>query len=457
VKLRLLETGLVLLVLVLAVHEIYDPDFWLHLAAGDYMFGHHEILRQNQFSFSYRQHPWLNVYWLYQLGLSALWKTAGPAAVVAAKAVLSVALAAIVLGGFRDASRPLNGAGAVALLVGWLLLCSRLTDRPELVSFLLLAAMLALLRARRWWWCVPLQALWANVQGWFVLGPVMMAAFALGERRAWRAAAASVAACAVSPFGWKNFLLLRDFGATWRAFHNEIEELASPFHPVLWREDGTGWLLLAYGAIVATLLVAGRRKLSAFECLIGALGLGLAVQSVRAVPVFVLCSVGPALAAAENLSLRQRWLKPAVCALMLALAADFVAGTGVAIRFTGAGRRFGLGVQQTGLPAAAARFVAESLPQEARVLNAQFHTGGYLIWAWRGQRPVFVDGRLEAYPVGFVREYFEMFEQPAKLEALVERFAVTHLLVVGEHKGPPGDWKRVYADETAALYERKSR
>ncbi len=469
----ILAGAFLLLVASLAAHRIYDPDVWMHLAAGDHILATKEVIRTNLFSFTHPDHPWLDVYWLYQVALSLLWRSGGAMAVVLFKLALSLGLATLVLLGFRERRQPLSAGETVVLLLGWLLMTPRLTDRPELVSFVLMAATIALLRAQRWWWCVPLQIVWANLQGYFYWGPLLLGLFAVselvgGNRRAALSSTAAMLgallASIVSPFGWKNLMLGREFFATWRAFHSEIEELASPFHPSVWGTDGASQLLVVFLIVATVLCVASRKKLSPFHWMALAASLPSALLSRRAVPVFVLCSLPGLLSAIQGLQLANGTrLRAVLSVLMLALAVDFAAGKGALMRFSGTGREFGFGVMERSLPVRAAAFVRAELDGSARLLNAQFHTGGYLIWATQRRVPVFVDGRLEAYPREFIQRYFRMFEDDQIFGELVQKFRVTHLFIAEESvetqsfskriAASPG-WRRVYADGQVTVYAR---
>ena len=147
---RILTGAFLAMAATLAWHTIYDPDFWYHLAAGERMLQSGAVLRQNFFSYTYPEQPWLDVYWLYQLALGWLWSWGQAAAVVGFKALLNLGLAGLVVWGLRDRERLLGPVEAMVLLLGWLVMLPRLTDRPELVSYVLLAAMLVLLRRRSW-------------------------------------------------------------------------------------------------------------------------------------------------------------------------------------------------------------------------------------------------------------------------------------------------------------------
>lgn len=455
---RYLTLALLALIISLSLHKIYDPDFWMHVAAGDCMRTTHAILRANTFSFSYPQWEWLDVYWLYEIVLSWLWQWGHATAVILFRIALVLALAALVLLGFRDQRQPLSAGATAVLLFAWLLLAPRLTDRPELLSFVIFAAMLTLVRQERWWWCLPLQVIWANVHGFFCWGPAILAVAALsewaaGNRRtahtATFVAIAAVAASALSPFGWRNWLVPVRGAATMQAFAGRIEELASPFHPVVRATDGSGWLLIVFVTLAAVLLAPQRKIVRLFDWLAMAVSLPLAMTVRRSIPLFVLC-VLPAL-----LAVTPRIDKSAARAAVVCLCVMLAIGWQIR------GREFGVGIAEDKFPQRAVEFVRQHVHQPLRLFNVGFSTGGYLT---AYHLPVLIDGRLEAYPQEFTQEYLRAMEDDAVFRKIAHEQAVTHALLVtstakmrafARRVASLPEWETLYTDNTAVVLERK--
>lgn len=179
----------VMLAFLAASYAVRNPDFWLHLANG-------RIITSGQFApgtdpFSQAGEagrPWVNWSWLSDVGIYAVY-SANPAgsAVVAIKAGL-VALAFAMLFLLR---RPGSASWPWAVFVGLAVVASApfLSARPFVASLLFLAATLVLLYRGPWTagsWRGPIAlaglfALWANMDGWFFLGPVTVALILLGE------------------------------------------------------------------------------------------------------------------------------------------------------------------------------------------------------------------------------------------------------------------------------------
>ncbi len=201
---------LVVLVLALAalvsLFPVRNSDFWLHLAVGRGLAGGEFGPAAEPFSYT-ANGSWVNHSWLYGLGLYAAYKTLGGGALVVLKALLVVALAALML---RLRRRELGlWIPAVCTALAVLAMVPRLLLQPALFSFLFLGVTLYLLTRRErtealvpdkkksrtpapppWqgdaadrplWLLVPLFALWVNLDSWFFLGPLAVALSLLGE------------------------------------------------------------------------------------------------------------------------------------------------------------------------------------------------------------------------------------------------------------------------------------
>jgi tetratricopeptide (TPR) repeat protein len=180
---------------------------------------------------------WVNHTWLSDLLLYRIHQLGGGTALIVGKAVLMALLAALLFC-FRRRGEDMGilalaGFAAMLALAPWLLLqpklCSLLgvvltlysLERPGLLEGV------SVVRARAWrWLLVPLFALWANLDGWFVLGPVLVGLYAvgelprrqLGEESKFRALAlltlAGVAACLATPYHYHIFAWPTPLGLT---------------------------------------------------------------------------------------------------------------------------------------------------------------------------------------------------------------------------------------------------
>jgi hypothetical protein len=163
-----------------------DGDVWWHLAAGREMVARGELLLTDPFSVGAAGRPWIDVHWLFQLGLYALYEAFGLRGLVMVKCGL-VGLGALFLLASLGKRRATLWARPtfVALLLGALFAArSLLLLRPVIITLLLLSAFLYVLesfgrdgRATRLLALPVLQVLWANCQGLSALGPAVVAAY----------------------------------------------------------------------------------------------------------------------------------------------------------------------------------------------------------------------------------------------------------------------------------------
>ena len=85
--------------------------------------------------------------------------------------------------------------------------------------------------------------------------------------------------------------------------------------------------------------------------------------------------------------------------------------------------------------------------------------GSYLIWAAQPDYPVFVDGRIEMYPMQVWMDYLQISQASGDWEQRLQDYGVRSLLL--SDKEQPGlveavrnnpHWKLLYADEAALLF-----
>lgn len=215
----LLLIGLAGLAFLLGCQELFDSDVWWHLRAGRWIVEHRAVPRVDPFTFGSAGRPWVDLHWLFQLALFQAHRAAGVAGVILlAAGVVTAAFTA----GFALRDRDWAAwVVAAAWLPGLLLASTRFDPRPEIATLLGLAVTFGVLvRARcqpAWLWLlVPLQLLWINAHGLFVLGPWMMGLFLLERavmpagQPSWRSllppCVAAAAVCLVNPYGVRGVL-----------------------------------------------------------------------------------------------------------------------------------------------------------------------------------------------------------------------------------------------------------
>jgi hypothetical protein len=183
-----------------------SSDVWLHLATGRLITQGQYTFGVDPFSYTTAGVYWANHAWLFDFALYEGFSSLGGAGLVVIKAGLVALLAGLMLRLARNGGPFWVSGGCVLLAV--LAMSPRLLLQPTVLSMLLLAVCLLLLRGGgRALWALPaVVALWVNLDSWFWLGPLTVVLFGVGERLApaprrlpmWLLPAC-LAACLVSP------------------------------------------------------------------------------------------------------------------------------------------------------------------------------------------------------------------------------------------------------------------
>ncbi len=470
--------GLLAAVLVLAValgwREIFSPDIGFHLASARWIVSHGAWPCTDPLTFTGVDRPYVDLQWLYQLGLLAANAVGGTRAMTAGNIALT--LASFVLMAFRGARR----SGRLEVWHAALLLVAAMGNlweiRPQVCSWLLLNLVLLAAHQKRWVAWPVLMLLWVNLHSLFVLGLVAIGAHAWEfrrERRYWIWAAAALAACLLNPYGLRGLLFPLE---QWRELQGAslfkdavlgIAEFRSPFHLADYTANGAcvvlqPLLFMQFYALAALVGTAGLgRRLRSSDAALFILFGWMFLKAQKNFGFFVVATL-PATAAGLSL-LACRWPRLRVQAVVTAATAVLctVFGVQLASGWLYAQQRlpyrFGHRFCDQTLPVRACAFMTQRLPT-GRLLNA-LQDGGYAAWAtaW----PVFIDGRTEAMGETLYRTYLQLRE-PGALDRAVRRFRFDVALVPIHFQPewfsyfePHPDWRRVYADELSLVYVRK--
>ena len=483
-----------------ACFAVMDTDLWWHLAAGRLMVAEHRWIFSDPFAADTFGRPWVDVHWLFQVLVYLLHRRGGIAAVVFAK----IALVGLGVGlGVRSLcarlARPLWLPAAVVVVAVLYPARHLMLARPTIFTLVAMTLLLLIVervqREDRLRWAfllLPVQVVWANLQGLYLLGPAILACFVAGHAAAsWLATRVRrsaehptvsrrvllgltlllplmVLASALTPYGLHGlrlpFVLFGRIDAVaGQVFSREVSENLAPWL----LERATPGELSAFKWLAALTFLsffpAFARGFAALPrlCLI-TLFFVLALLANRNILLF-LWITGPILV--ENLAVlvpsvtshAARWWRRG-----LALAAA------VGLAALGFGRMLeARGEPPIGVLApfrvpeqAVERFLALGLPAGPIFCSDRY--GGYLAWRLYPSGQPMMDGRLVLRSAQTYAEHLAMGEHPENFEAYRQRHAIRTVivpsaypdrflpLVVWLYRQPA--WRLLYTDGTQTLF-----
>ncbi len=514
--LALLPLSALFVVAVFALRRLDDFDTWWHLASGRWIAQHRAIPYTDVLSFTVPKNEWVNLQWLYDLLLYAIWSIAGASGLVIVSAACFIATFVLLA---RHLARHV-GPVASTLLMIWVAATvnERFLIRPEMASFPLLAAVQLVLadgrrNPARLRWLVPLMILWVNMHSLFILGVAAIAsaiggallaeaqvlpanwrhdsAWPADSRRALqRWGVAAVAATLANPYLLRGLffpveLISRIDGS------NGVYQAIGEFHPPFSGYFQT-FALGSYQAFVLSLaglaLVAGllraetRRRAPGpmaeegqrFD--VGVLGFAaalawLSLLARRNIGIFAI-GVVPCVGACLGILLARlpkSWTASSGIAMRGAAAlvlagAVAIGGLGATngwYAMTGETHEFGLGVFESNFPTRATKFFRDQkLPGPT---YNDMTAGGYLTWDDPSGKGVYVDGRLEVYDTPFFSAYLNNLGNIEAWKRDADARGIQSVMVFHRWENrhgfiraldASGEWLLVYYDETAVIYVR---
>jgi hypothetical protein len=448
---------------------IQDPDIWWHLRNAEYLFQHHELPRQDMFSFTVAGHPWINHEWLAEIPFYLAWRATGLVGVkILTIAVIELIFLGLVYLCYQE-SRNFKASVAACCLSIFLATVS-FGPRTVLFGYLYLVVLLIILQRFRQkgtaplWLIPPLFCLWINTHGSWSLGLVVFGIIAVaglakgtwGRLEAapwtplqWRklliTGLASVAALFLNPFGSRLVLYPFDLAFRQKLNISHVAEWVSvDFHD----SRGKLVLLVLLGLFLSSLLRNRRWTLTELGLLLFGLYSGLTyirflfLLAVLAAPLIakLLDFVPP---------YRPQDDTPFINAFVILLL------IGAILYYWPKSAELERSVAQH-YPAQVLPFL-KAHPPAGPMLNF-YLWGGYLGWNDRNVK-VFVDSRVDVFEyAGVLQDYLDLLalKQPM---SLLDKYHIRYVLF------PPAEpltyvlehdprWKVIYSDQLSVMLER---
>jgi hypothetical protein len=488
-----------LLIVVADTAQFPDPDLWGHLRFGQAMLAGRHLITRDPYSYSAAGAAWRNHEWLTEVIMALAYNSLGVFGLKLWKfACVAATMLLMVLGMAETGASPtiqLNTLGLATLAM-----TPQYEFRPQLFTFMLLAATLALLardnyRGRaRLWLMIPLMTLWGNLHGGFIIGIATLATYAgvvaVQDLRAGRGLAralrlglialAGTLATLISPYGINAWLVVLN-----ALKHSAVQPVIADWQPLLpaialgWSRHpaDTIFFICGVAVMIAFVLVcirtphAGDLPLVAIAALLSV----AAFIAVRNLPLAMIACAAPL---ARHMQLiftrrRERRLAPssaeppttAADASAVAASSDdrpgsnpwLVAFIAIILALFGGlfSARIPVGPES---PVAAAAFMRQH-DLHGNVLS-NFGAGEYLIWHLAPASRVFIDGRYDTvYPPRVIDQYLDFINARADAAAVLQ--AYPHDFVLVPANGPAFglmrkalQWRLIYRDPHWTLFAR---
>ncbi len=492
--------GLTLLaVFTLALSSLTEFDFWWYLASGERILATRSVPATDPFSYTAQGRPWINHMWASQVLVLELWQAGGRIALVVLKGLIVTATFGVVLLTMRRRGVHPILASLVTLVAAWA--GWEFWDvRPQIVTYLLLAVFLYLLREgwetrpRTLVWLPLLMVPWANLHAGFVTGIAIIGLVGVGtavpslagqERRraGWRVlglatgvGAVTGLASLVNPYGLRAVLFPLEVVNT-RLFMSSTAEWFSPnFHNPVYR--GFELMLL----LLVPAFAWGRGRLGVTDALVGLTFAHLGLSSARHVPLFAV-AVAPLLADGLQGAVQEAWSRrprawdlagrlrralpsfwPIVTSARTPVAVvAFGLLVGVAAGWIGfldpIANPFLQDLNERRYPQDTIAFIkGEGLP--APLFNA-YAWGGYELWRLYPEYRVFMDGRTHVYGREVLQDFLEVSTLGRRWRAVLDKWGIQTVLAqrpsqLAQVLLAVGGWRLVFVEREAAVFVRES-
>jgi len=450
-----------------------DSDTGWHVRNGEAILQTFRLPRVDHYSYTREGQAWFAWEWLSDVVFGSAYRFAGLPGV----ALVSGLAVALTAWGVASLSVSFGGnlfltAGAIVVLLGttsihWL-------ARPHVFSWLFALLVLAIAEherraPNRAIYALPIVAcLWANMHGSFLLGPAILLIYAIGN---WFAkssssrpfslvALLSLLATFINPYGWR----LHDHIFSYLQNQYLMDHI-SEFRSFSFHSPGAYYVELFL--FIATLgIVVLLRQRAYGPAMLGLCMLHISLYSARHLPTAAVLLLPLSVAALTREARAIRSMRRVldysdrlqaidrrvwgVVPLAIVLIAT-VGGTKLL------GRTASVGFNPNIFPVRAAEFMQRN-NLHGRVFSKD-QWGGYLIFRFEGRTKVFIDGRSDFYGQQMVETYAEVADVKPAWNRVLKQYGVDIVLIPADHAlasvlqlSP--QWKRIYSDSVAAVFER---
>jgi hypothetical protein len=483
----------------LALKPSTDPDLFWHLKTGELMWQYGTIPHIDWFSYTMSDYPRINFEWLSEILMFLIWKAAG----FGGLAVFFALVITAAFGYFIPESIENHPFFLTRFLAIFGAFVSSLTfgSRPQMLSILGVSVMLFIIAKYRQnsqskivWFLPLLFLLWANMHGGFVFGIGFMMIFLALEnflikqkervpgaewlklynplaRESWKklfySFLASLFLTLLNPYSWRLYREIYKAVSDTYDKNSIMEWLAPNFHT-------TEGIVFGFYVIFVFIILATIRKIDLLSFVFIPIVLFFAFQAGRNIPFFVIISIpflAKSMAELENVFsdlLNKKLFAAAISGFLifyLPLANNNAAS---AIKTFNGGQKQ---AEAGGYPHDALRFLLDSPSYREKNMFNSYGWGGYIIGSSKCkvkseklwcEPKVFIDGRMSYWKLPdrhILKDYTDIEYVSDGWEKLIDKYDISIIFInkkmfLGNALKFNNDWKNIYEDDWAVIYEK---
>ncbi|MCX5692876.1 MAG: tetratricopeptide repeat protein [Candidatus Omnitrophica bacterium] len=471
---RLLVLILLFALLVISqINTIVDSDIWCHLKTGEYILKNFNIPQTDIFSYTLENQSWIHQDWLSEVSFYLVFVNFGWIGLNILKALiisLSFFILLLISSKGKRIVYPI-----IFIILSILAFGYRSSVRPEMFSYLFLCVFLYVLEEGKYFYILPfLQVIWANLHGYFILGPILIFIYCIDEfiscnrGKAKRLALFFIGAflaCFITPYFYKGILypmevMYQAFSGK-RLFIDTISELTMPI-----KSNFNKYIFFWVLSILSSLTFFINLKKSRIKHVIVFAGSFMAFYiAMRYMPIFIFLAM---LLAAKNLNeanLTKRIpekkcypvLMLAICCLIYFFASD---------KYYMFIRQFPLKKTGSEFSRLLAPFGACDFLEKNSIKGRIFNTldfGSYIGYRFYPEKRFFIDGRLGMYKEDFYATYRRIQNYPKEWEIIQKKYNFDIALLRHIFSGTERilkylynnkEWALVYYDKSSTIFLR---
>ncbi len=421
--------GLFAAVFLACIFKLCSFDLFWHLECGQYFFENLKIIEQNTFSWTYPHYPWIPTYWLFQAILYGIWNISGFTGLILFNALILASTLGLLASAFEK--KGLLNLFTFILLIALIdLSLFRFMLRPHIFTFLGLALLI------RWtsdpeiffqlktssWKTGLLFILWVNLHSGVVFGLAFLGIFLVTEtlrnfslsKKSLLILIIALGASCLNPTGagFLNYVL----------DHTHLEktiflEEFAPFSPLIHIKQT---LLLIFILLPPLFILIYRKTFTLRHLALTSLNGYLLSKGIRFLPEIAILWMPAWLDSLEKGGLQSPLIKPIRPALAWVIGILFALYLHAFVySLPESYLKTGWGISETTFPKNLKKYIT---PKPGIRLYNSFSLGGYILWLFEKQIPVFQDGRIHAYP----RHFFQELEPSRNNEQLWNNYLKKH-------------------------------